>query len=642
MEKLGNTQQLRDLRNGLVAKMGPNKTCVRICMTGCRAYGAEQVRDALKEELERQGLGDTVEVRETGCHGFCARAPVIVIDPQGVFYQQVTPEDVSDIVWQTLRKGKVIERLLYLDPQSGQRIAYERDIPFYKGQQKNVLRNCGMIDPTNISHYIARGGYSALEKALFTMKPEEIVSQVTESGLRGRGGAGFLTGRKWSFVRANPSDVKYIVCNGDEGDPGAFMDRAMLEGDPHSVLEGMLIAAYAIRAKTGFIYVRAEYPIAVEHLNIALAQAQELGLVGRNVLGSDFDFEIRIKEGAGAFVCGEETALLASIEGNRGMPRPRPPFPAQSGLWGKPTNINNVETYANVPSIILNGADYYAAIGTEQSRGTKIFSLAGEINNTGLVEVPIGIPIRKVIFDIGGGVPRGRKFKAVQMGGPSGGCVPERYLDLPVDYGSLEAIGAIMGSGGMVVMDETTCMVDIARYFLAFTQAESCGKCVPCRLGTKRMLEILTRITEGKGTEGNVELLTELAEEVKDTALCGLGQTAPNPVLSTIRYFRDEYEEHIRNHRCPAGACKTLISYYIDPEKCLACMICLRQCPAEAIEGSKNTIHVINQDKCTKCGTCLSFCPSRFAAVKVISGEPVPPPPLMSERVVTRARGESR
>ena len=559
MEKLRSAEQLQDLRNQLIAKMDPNKTCVRICMTGCRAYGAEQVRDALEEELGRQGLGNKVEIRDTGCHGFCARAPVIVIDPQGIFYQQVTPEDIADIISQTLKGGKAIKRLLYLDPQSEQRITYEGDVPFYKGQQRNVLRNCGVISPTNISHYIARGGYSALEKSLFKMVPEEIISQVTESGLRGRGGAGFPTGRKWSFVRASPSDVKYIVCNGDEGDPGAFMDRAMLEGDPHSVVEGMLIAAYAMGAETGFIYVRAEYPIAVEHLKIALAQAQELGLIGQNILGSGFDFEIRIKEGAGAFVCGEETALLASIEGKRGMPRPRPPFPAQSGLWGKPTNINNVETYANIPSIILNGADWYASVGTEQSKGTKIFSLAGKINNTGLVEVPIGIPIRKVVSDIGGGVPRGRKFKAVQMGGPSGGCVPERYLDLPVDYGSLESIGAIMGSGGMVVMDETTCLVDIARYFLAFTQAESCGKCVPCRLGTKRMLEILTRITEGKGDEGDIELLTELAEEVKDTALCGLGQTAPNPVLSTIRYFRDEYEAHIRQKRCPAAACEALV-----------------------------------------------------------------------------------
>lgn len=640
MEKLRNTEELQNLRSQLATEMDHSKSCVRICMTGCRARGAEQVRDAFREETTKEGLGDEVEIRETGCQGFCARAPVTVIDPQGIFYQGLTPEDVPEIVSQTLKQGKVVERLLYTDPLSNHTITYERDVPFYKGQLKNILRNCGIIDPTIISHYIARGGYAALEKALTDMSPEEVIGQVTDSGLRGRGGAGFPTGRKWGFTKAALGDVKYIVCNGDEGDPGAFMDRALLEGDPHSVLEGMFIAGYAIGAKTGYLYVRAEYPIAVEHLRIALSQAQELGLLGQNILGSGFDFEIRIKEGAGAFVCGEETALLASIEGRRGMPRPRPPFPAQSGLWGKPTNINNVETYANVPVIILNGAGQYSSVGAEQSKGTKIFSLAGKINNTGLMEVPIGIPTRKVIFEIGGGVPMGRRFKAVQMGGPSGGCVPEEHLDLPMDYGSLETIGAIMGSGGMVVMDEDTCMVDTARYFLAFTQTESCGKCVPCRLGTKRMLEILTRITEGQGAEGDIELLIELAEGVRDSALCGLGQTCPNPVLTTVRYFRDEYEEHIKNHRCPAGVCQALISYYIDPKECQACMICLRQCPAEAIEGGKNIIHVIDQDKCTKCGTCLSVCPPRFAAVKVISGEPVPLPSPHAERVVTRARGE--
>jgi len=639
VEKLANTKELHDIRNELIAKMDSARRCVRICMTGCRARGAVQVEEAFREELEKQSMAEDVEIRETGCQGFCAQAPVAVIDPEGIFYQQLTPEDVPDIVSQTLTNGKVVERLLYVDPENGQRIIYERDVPFYKGQQKGVLRNCGVIGPKNISHYIARGGYSALGKVLDSMIPDEVISQMIQSGLRGRGGAGFPTGRKWGFTRGAPDEVKYIVCNGDEGDPGAFMDRALLEGDPHSVLEGMLIAAYAIGAKIGYIYVRAEYPIAVEHLKTALSQAQQLGLLGENILGSGFDFELRIKEGAGAFVCGEETALMASIEGRRGTPRPRPPFPAQSGLWGKPTNINNVETYANVPLVILNGAEQFASVGTEQSKGTKIFSLAGKINNTGLVEVPIGIPIRKIIFDVGGGVPEGKKFKAVQMGGPSGGCVPEEHLDLPVDYGSLEAIGAVMGSGGMVVMDENTCMVDTARYFLAFTQVESCGKCVPCRLGTKRMLEILTRITEGKGVEGDIELLTELAEGVKDSALCGLGQTCPNPVLTTIRYFRDEYEEHIRNHRCPAGVCKTLISYYIDPDKCQACMICLRQCTAEAIEGGKNLIHVINQDKCTKCGTCRIVCPPRFSAVGVISGEPVPLPLPTRKRTVKRARG---
>ncbi len=626
MGKLRNAKELQDLRNKLLAEVDTNRTCVRICMTGCRAHGAEQIRDAFNEELKKQGLDKKVEIRETGCHGFCARAPVIVIDPQGIFYQQLTPEDIPDIISQTIENGEVIERLLYLEPQTGQRITCERDVAFYSGQQKNVLHNCGIIDPTNVSHYIARGGYSALEKALFSMGPETIINEVTESGLRGRGGAGFPTGRKWGFVRSAAGDTKYIVCNGDEGDPGAFMDRAVLEGDPHSVLEGMLIAAYAMGAGEGYIYVRAEYPIAVEHLKLALTQAKELGLLGQNILGSGFNLELKIKEGAGAFVCGEETALLASIEGRRGMPRPRPPFPAQSGLWGKPTNINNVETYANIASIIINGADWFAGMGTEQGKGTKIFSLAGKINNTGLVEVPIGIPIKEVVFNIGGGVPEGGKFKAVQMGGPSGGCVPEQYLDLPVDYGSLEAIGAIMGSGGMVVMDEATCMVDVARYFLAFTQTESCGKCTPCRLGTKRMLEILTRITEGKGSEGDIELLIELAEGVKDSALCGLGQTAPNPVLTTIKYFRDEYEEHIKNHRCPAGTCKALISYYIEPEKCQACMICARECPVDAITGGKGVIHVIDQTKCSKCGNCLEVCPERFGAVTKLSGVPVPAP----------------
>lgn len=640
MEKLRNAEELQNLGNQLVAEMNRSRSCVRICMTGCRARGAEQVRDAFIAELERQGLGDEVEIRETGCQGFCARAPVAVVDPQGIFYQELTPEDVPEIVSQTLKEGNVVERLLYVDLLSSQRITYERDVPFYQGQLKNVLHNCGIIDPKKISHYIARSGYAALEKALTGMSPEEVISQVTESGLRGRGGAGFPTGRKWGFTRAAPGDVKYIVCNGDEGDPGAFMDRALLEGDPHGIVEGMLIAGYAIGAGTGYLYVRAEYPIAVEHLKIALDQARELGLLGQDILGSGFDFEIRMKEGAGAFVCGEETALLASIEGRRGMPRPRPPFPAQSGLWGKPTNINNVETYANIPLIILNGADQYAAAGTEESKGTKIFSLAGKINNTGLVEVPIGISIRKVIFDVGGGVPGDRKFKAVQMGGPSGGCVPEEHLDLPVDYGSLEAIGAIMGSGGMVVMDEDTCMVDTARYFLAFTQVESCGKCVPCRLGTKRMLEILTRITEGQGTEEELALLIELAEGVKDSSLCGLGQTCPNPVLTTVKYFRNEYEEHILNRRCPARACKALISYYIDPQQCQACLVCLRQCPAEAIEGGKNRIHVIDQEKCTKCGICRDVCPARFSAVTAISGEPVPLPLPLSERAVVRAKGE--
>ncbi len=559
MGKITNAAELDSLRQSIIQKVDPNKTCVRICMTGCRAYGAEEIRDAFNEEVRKKGLEEKVEIRETGCHGFCARAPVVVIDPQDIFYQQITAGDVPDIVDKTLIKGDIVDRLVYADQATGKKTPFAHDVSFYKGQTKNVLRKCGIIDPTNVSHYIARDGYGALSKALGTMTPEQVIENVERSGLRGRGGAGFPTGRKWRFVRAAAGDTKYLVCNADEGDPGAFMDRAVLEGDPHAVLEGMMVAAYAVGANVGYIYVRAEYPIAVEHIHNAIAQAEELGFLGENIMGSDFSFRIRVKEGAGAFVCGEETALLMSIEGKRGMPRPRPPFPAQSGLWGKPTNINNVETYANITSIILNGADWYAGMGTEASKGTKIFSVAGKINNTGLVEVPVGIPMRQVIFDIGGGIPGGRKFKAVQMGGPSGGCVPEEHLDLPIDYGSLEAIGSIMGSGGMIVLDETTCAVDIARYFVSFVQSESCGKCTPCRLGTKVMLDTLTRITQGQGVEGDIELLESLGEQIRDTALCGLGRTCPNPVLSTIKYFRDEYEAHIREKRCPAASCEALV-----------------------------------------------------------------------------------
>jgi len=528
-------------------------------MTGCRAYGAEEVKEAFRREIEDRDLAEKVEIRETGCHGFCARAPVVTIDPYGIFYQQLLPDDVPEIVSETLLKGRVVERLTYSHPNTGQKIAYISQIPFYCGQTYNVLGNCGKIDPRSIEQFIARDGYAALAKVLTFMRPEEVVEEVKKSGLRGRGGAGFPTGVKWGFVKTSPGDTKYLVCNADEGDPGAFMDRAVLEGDPHRVIEGMLIAAYAIGAHLGYVYVRAEYPIAVDHLKIAVEQARNLGLLGENILGSGLNFDLKIKEGAGAFVCGEETALLASIEGRRGMPRPRPPFPAQSGLWGRPTNINNVETYANISTIILKGSDWYSKIGSEASKGTKIFSLAGKINNTGLVEVPIGISIGEVIFNIGGGIPRGRKFKAVQMGGPSGGCVPIKHLGLPVDYGTLEAIGAIMGSGGMVVMDESTCMVDVARFFLSFTQSESCGKCVPCRLGTKRMLEILTRITRGEGKEEDIDLLVEMGKIIKDASLCGLGQTCPNPVLSTINHFRHEYEAHIRDKYCPAGACEALV-----------------------------------------------------------------------------------
>lgn len=559
MEKLKTIEEFLEFKQEIINNIDKNKPCIRICMTGCRAYGSTDVSNALKQELKSQNLTEKIEIRETGCLGFCAKAPVMVIDPEGIFYQQVTPEDAGRIINETIINKKIIDDLVYTDPVSGIKYPYMNEIPFYKGQLRRVLDNCGKIDPKDIKQYISRDGYSAFIKMLSYMTSDEVIDVVEKSGLRGRGGAGFPTGKKWRFARGSRSGQKYIICNADEGDPGAFMDRAVLEGDPHSVLEGMLIGAYAIGATYGYIYVRAEYPIAVEHLKIALAQAENLGLLGENILGSGFSFHLSLKEGAGAFVCGEETALMASIEGKRGMPRSRPPFPAQAGLDGKPTNINNVETWANIRHIILNGWEWFASVGTEESKGTKIFSLAGRINNTGLVEVPIGITMRKIIFDIGGGIPKGRKFKSVQMGGPSGGCVPEKYLDLPIDYGSLQAIGAIMGSGGMIVMDENTCMVEIARFFLNFTRSESCGKCSPCRLGTRQMLEILTRITQGQGREKDLDILIEIANTVKRSSLCGLGQTAGNPVLSTMRYFRNEYEDHIKYKKCSAAVCETLM-----------------------------------------------------------------------------------
>ncbi|HHT9129954.1 MAG TPA: NADH-quinone oxidoreductase subunit NuoF [Candidatus Brocadiaceae bacterium] len=514
-----------------------------ICTTGCRALGAEEVCKAFKAEIEKQSLAGKIEIVETGCQGLCARAPVLTIEPMGIFYGRVTEADVPEIISRTIPKGEIIERLCYVE--AGKRTPYVRDVPFYSKQKKVVLKNCGNIDPKNINEYIVRNGYAAISKVLSSMTPDNVVNEIKNSGLRGRGGAGFPTGNKWEFVKNARGDIKYLICNGDEGDPGAFMDRAVLEGDPHSVIEGMLLGAYAIGSRKGIIYVRAEYPIAVEHLKIAIEQARSLGLLGENILGSNFSFDLEIKMGAGAFVCGEETALIASIEGKRGMPRPRPPFPATSGLWGKPTNINNVETFANVPIIILNGSEWYKSIGTESSKGTKIFALAGNVKNTGLVEVPMGTTLREIVFDIGGGIPGRKKFKAAQMGGPSGGCVPAQHLDLPIDYETVKEVGAIMGSGGLIVMDDSTSMVDIARYFMEFCQDESCGKCVPCRIGTKRMLDILTRITKGQGRKEDIDLLKELAEVTKTASLCGLGQTAANPVLSTIRYYHNEYEELI-------------------------------------------------------------------------------------------------
>lgn len=582
---------------------------VLICTgTGCVSSGSKKVEAALKEQLALKGLDKEIKIVETGCHGFCEMGPLVIVYPEGVFYVRVKEEDVPDIVEQHLYKGRIVERLLYKEPVSLEKVPNYSDIPFYKKQKRMVLANCGHIDPEIIEEYIAAGGYQALGKALSEMSPDRVVEEVKKAGLRGRGGGGFLTGLKWGFTRNAPGEKKYVVCNADEGDPGAFMDRSVLEGDPHRVIEGMAICGYAIGADEGYIYVRAEYPLAIKRLKIAIRQAEELGLLGDNILGSGFDFKIRIKEGAGAFVCGEETALLASIEGKRGMPRPRPPFPAVSGLWGKPTNINNVETFANVPQIITNGADWYAAIGTERSKGTKVFALTGRINHTGLAEVPMGITMREIIYDIGGGIPNGKKFKAVQIGGPSGGCLPEQLLNLPVDYDSLIEVGAMMGSGGLVVMDETTCMVDVARFFLNFTQSESCGKCTPCREGTKRMLEILTRITEGNGQCGDIELLEEMAKNIKATALCGLGQTAPNPVLSTIKYFRHEYEAHIEQKKCPAGACAKLAEFVIT-DICKGCSLCKKACPVEAISGEVKSRHEIDQTKCIKCGTCLTKCP---------------------------------
>ena len=559
MKRLLSIGELEWYRNKILAQEDERKTCVHVCMTGCRAYGATEVRGALEEEIKKQGLSGQVEIRSTGCHGLCAKAPVMSIDPLGVQYQEVNPEDAAEIVALTLKQNRLLDHLAYRDAQTGNPIYYRSQIPFYEKQVRRVLANCGRIDPTKIEHYIASGGYQAIVKALSRMTPERVIDEVARAKLRGRGGAGFPTGMKWKFTRQAEGRPKYIVCNADEGDPGAFMDRAVLEGDPHAVLEGMLIGAYAIGAEYGYIYVREEYPIAVEHLTIALEQMKELGLLGENILGTGFDLDVYLKMGAGAFVCGEETALMASVEGKRGMPRARPPFPAQAGLDGRPTNINNVETWANIPLIITNGVEWYSQVGTENSKGTKIFSLAGKVNNTGLVEVPIGVAIKEVIFDIGGGIPKGRKFKAVQMGGPSGGCVPTQYLNLPIDYDTLQRIGAIMGSGGMVVMDENNCMVEIARFFLSFTQSESCGKCAPCRLGTTQLLEILTRITQGKGRIEDIQTIKELGETIMTSSLCGLGQTAPKPALSTLKYFLKEYEDHILEHRCAGATCDSMV-----------------------------------------------------------------------------------
>ncbi|MBR4169310.1 MAG: NADH-quinone oxidoreductase subunit NuoF [Lachnospiraceae bacterium] len=582
--------------------------------TGCTSSGSQAILQNLEEELKKNGLEDEVAIVKTGCHGLCAKGPIMVVYPDAVFYSEVKPEDVAEIVSEHLLKGRPVERLIYDENAPEENRVSLNDTNFYKKQTRIALRNCGVINPENIDEYITTRGYEALGKVLTEMTPDEVIQLILDSGLRGRGGAGFPTGLKWRFASGNRGNVqKYVCCNADEGDPGAFMDRSVLEGDPHVVLEAMAIAGYAIGSNQGYIYVRAEYPIAIERLRIAIGQAREYGLLGKDIFGTGFDFDIDLRLGAGAFVCGEETALMTSIEGNRGEPRPRPPFPAVKGLFGKPTILNNVETWANIPQIILNGPEWFSAVGTEKSKGTKVFALGGKINNTGLVEIPMGTTLRTVIEDIGGGIPGGKKFKAAQTGGPSGGCIPAEHFDIEIDYDNLLSIGSMMGSGGLIVMDEDNCMVDIAKFFLQFTVDESCGKCTPCRVGTKRMLEILDKITVGKGTMEDLTTLEDLAYYIKESALCGLGQTAPNPVLSTLRYFRDEYEAHIKEKKCPAGVCKSLINFYIDPDKCKGCTLCARNCPANAIKGEVRNPHVIDIEKCVKCGTCMDNC--KFGAI---------------------------
>ncbi len=581
--------------------------------TGCTSSGSNQLIERFEEQIAKHGLEKEVKVVRTGCFGLCEAGPVVIVYPEGTFYSRIKVEDVDTIVAEHLLKGRIAQHLVYKEKEEHEDAHLSLDdIDFYRDQRRVALRNCGVIDPENIDEYIAFDGYQALGKVLTEMTPEDVINEMIKSGLRGRGGGGFPTGTKWKFAAASKADQKYIICNADEGDPGAFMDRSILEGDPHSVIEAMAIGGYAIGASEGYVYVRAEYPIAVKRLQLAIDQAREYGLLGKNIFGTGFDFDMYIRLGAGAFVCGEETALMRSIEGMRGEPTPKPPFPAVRGLFDKPSNINNVETYANIPQIILKGADWFTSIGTEKSPGTKVFALGGKINNTGLVEVPMGTPLRDIIYKIGGGIPGGKAFKAVQTGGPSGGCIPADLLDTPIEYDTLTAIGSMMGSGGMIVMDEDNCMVDIARFFLDFTVDESCGKCTPCRIGTKRMLEILERITEGKGEEGDIEKLEALATNIKATALCGLGQTAPNPVLSTLKYFRSEYEAHIKEKRCPAHHCQKLLNYEIT-DKCRGCTACARVCPVNAITGNVKEMHTIDTTKCIKCGSCMEKC--RFGAI---------------------------
>lgn len=637
MPRINSPAELEAIRKEILSQRDSDKRTITLCSgSACHATGSRLVAESIEEEIKKQGLIDQVDVRKTGCHGFCERGPIIVIHPDEICYLQIKPDDVPEIISETIKANRIIERLLYKDPTTEEEIIHEHEIPFYKNQQRLLFGANITIDPKSIEDYLAIGGYSALVKVLFEMKPEQVLEEIKKSNLRGRGGGGFPAGVKWEGSRNAPDDKKYVIVNADEGDPGAYMDRSLLEGNPHSVLEGLAIGAYTIGAEEGYIYVRQEYPLAVENIGIAISQAEEYGFLGDNILGSGFNFRVIVHQGAGAFVCGESSALMTALEGRAGEPRPKYIRSNIKGLWEKPTVLNNVETWANVPLIINKGADWFMQYGTEKSKGTKIFSLVGKINNTGLVEVAMGMTLKDIIFKIGGGIPGGKKFKAVQTGGPSGGCLPADLLDLEVGFDELTQAGSMMGSGGMIVMDEDTCMVDVARYFLDFLADESCGKCVPCREGVKQMLNILTNITRGKGKEGDIELLEELAEVARDGALCALGQTAPNPFLSTLKYFKDEYEAHIRGKKCPALYCKELIDYYIDPEKCRACMICLKQCPADAIIGEKKKIHIIDQEKCTKCNTCFEVCPPRFNAVNKISGEPVPPRISEEERIITR------
>jgi len=621
--KIETPEGVQRLRESLRAEEPTYSNSVVVCCgTGCLACGSQDVKEAFEGEIKAQALEGDVALKKSGCRGLCEHGPIVVVGLDNVFYRGVGREDVPEIVSETLLKGKTVERLLCENTATGEKCLHEDDIPFYQKQGRLVLRNCGHVDPTNIEDYIRFDGYEALAKTVSKLSPEEVIAHIKQSGLRGRGGAGFPTGRKWESSRNAPGEEKYIICNGDEGDPGAFMDRSVMEGDPHSVLEGMIIAGYAVGARKGFIYVRAEYPLAIRHLSTAIAQATDLGLLGQNIMGSGFDFEVEIVKGAGAFVCGESTALVMSIEGKRGFPKPLPrPNTSIVGLWGMPTVLNNVETLACIPVIVLKGGKWFSMLGTEGNTGTKVFALSGQVNNTGLVEVPMGTTLREIIFDIGGGIRGNRKFKAVQTGGPSGGCIPEDLLDLPIEYESLAKAGSIMGSGGMLVMDENTCMVNMARYFLDFAQNESCGQCTLCRLGTKQMFHILSDITRGEGRADDIEVLLELAEAVRVGSICGLGQTVSNPVISTIKYFREEYEEHIHQKRCRALVCRSLISYRIKEYRCKACMLCLKACPVDAIIGGKRQVHEIDQSKCIKCGACMEACPPKFSAVECISGQ---------------------